>query len=72
MGGREAAIKPSSYYLVGQICAKKVMNIYALMEVMTKSFKAKGKLTARECRKGMIIFSFERKDDQEWVLKNQP
>ncbi|KAL8552178.1 hypothetical protein ACS0TY_001027 [Phlomoides rotata] len=38
---------------------------------MKKVFKPKGKLMARDWGEGLIIFSFERNEDREWVIRNQ-
>ncbi|KAL8539523.1 hypothetical protein ACS0TY_001218 [Phlomoides rotata] len=59
-------------FLVGRLCADKSPNVFALMEVMTKAFRPKGKLSAREWGEGMIMFSFDRVDDRDLVLQNQP
>ncbi|KAL8522740.1 hypothetical protein ACS0TY_012907 [Phlomoides rotata] len=63
---------PQVVCLVGRVCAEKLPNIFVVTEVMLKTFNPKGKLTAREWGKGMVLFSFERIDNCDWVLRNQP
>ncbi|KAL8520151.1 hypothetical protein ACS0TY_010899 [Phlomoides rotata] len=42
------------------------------MDVMIKSFKAKGKLTAWDWGNGLLVFSFELEEDKRWVPQQQP
>lgn len=72
LGVRSHASRRSSCCLVRRLCTDKAVNLFALTDVMIKSFKASGKITAREWGKGMTIFCFEREDDTDWVLRNQP
>ncbi|KAL8470043.1 hypothetical protein ACS0TY_032782 [Phlomoides rotata] len=58
--------------LAGRLCTSRPFNVYALIDVMLKGFKAKGKVSAREWDKSLLIFSFSDPDDREWVLQNQP
>ncbi|KAL8469470.1 hypothetical protein ACS0TY_032350 [Phlomoides rotata] len=58
--------------LVGRLCTGKSFNAFALIDVLKKGFRPKGKLTARDWGKGTWIFSFEREDDRKWVIHNQP
>lgn len=58
--------------LVGKLCAAKSHNIFALIDVMIKAFRPKGKLTGHDWGNGMVIFSFEKENDRQWVLWNQP
>lgn len=58
--------------LAGKLITEKNYNVFALIDVMVKAFRPKGRLTARDWGKGLIIFSFESVQDREWVLKNQP
>ncbi|KAL8473873.1 hypothetical protein ACS0TY_030652 [Phlomoides rotata] len=39
---------------------------------MSKAFQPKGKLSVRDWGKGLLIFSFENREDRDWVIKNQP
>ncbi|KAL8514137.1 hypothetical protein ACS0TY_013313 [Phlomoides rotata] len=43
-----------------------------MMDVMTKGFRPKGKLTSRDWGNGLLLFSFELSEDRDWVLRNQP
>ncbi|KAL8498575.1 hypothetical protein ACS0TY_021781 [Phlomoides rotata] len=52
--------------LVGKLCSTKQFNTYALIEVMRKTFKPKGRLSARDWGNGLIVFSFELSGDWEW------
>lgn len=56
--------------LVGKLIVEKSYNVFALIDVMSKSFKPKGKLQARDWGHGLIMFSFERADDRDWVIRN--
>ncbi|KAL8510505.1 hypothetical protein ACS0TY_017356 [Phlomoides rotata] len=58
--------------LVGRLCSAKSINLFAMMEVMNKGFRPKGRLSSREWGNGMVLFSFELPEDREWVLRNQP
>ncbi|KAL8475064.1 hypothetical protein ACS0TY_031473 [Phlomoides rotata] len=51
--------------LIGKLISEKPPNTYALINVMIKSFKAKGKLTARDWGNGLLIFSFELDEDRK-------
>ncbi|KAL8529777.1 hypothetical protein ACS0TY_007001 [Phlomoides rotata] len=57
--------------LVGKICTDKTVNSFALMEVMIKAIRAKGKLSARDWGHGLLIFLFELMEDRDWVIRNQ-
>ncbi|KAL8508005.1 hypothetical protein ACS0TY_018531 [Phlomoides rotata] len=46
--------------LAGRLCTSRHFNVYALIDVMLKGFKVKGKVTACEW------------EDRAWVLQNQP
>lgn len=59
-------------FLDWETCYGQSHNTYALIDVMTKVFHPKGKRTARAWGKGLIIFSFERTKDKDWVMSNQP
>ncbi|KAL8536622.1 hypothetical protein ACS0TY_011992 [Phlomoides rotata] len=59
-------------YLAGILLTDKAYNCFALMDVMKKAFKPKGILTVRDWGAGLIIFSFEREDDMDWAVRNQP
>ncbi|KAL8489122.1 hypothetical protein ACS0TY_025139 [Phlomoides rotata] len=59
-------------YLVGRLCCDKSVNLFALMEVMKKAFRTKGKMTVRDWGGGLLVFSFESRTDRDWVLRNQP
>ncbi|KAL8484943.1 hypothetical protein ACS0TY_027302 [Phlomoides rotata] len=54
----------SPIYLVGRFCTGKSFNAFALIDILTKAFRPKGKLFARDWGKGVWIFSFERDDDR--------
>ncbi|KAL8522442.1 hypothetical protein ACS0TY_012554 [Phlomoides rotata] len=58
--------------LVGRLLSDKAANTYALMDVMIKSIKAKGRLTARDWGNRLLVFSFELIEDRKWVLLQQP
>ncbi|KAL8544826.1 hypothetical protein ACS0TY_005152 [Phlomoides rotata] len=58
--------------LVGRLCTEKTFNIYALTDVMLKAFRVKGKVTAREWGKNLLIFTFGESSERDWVLRNQP
>ncbi|KAL8493016.1 hypothetical protein ACS0TY_024286 [Phlomoides rotata] len=58
--------------LVGQLCCDKKVNSFALLEVMKKAFRSKGKLTVRDWGGGLLVFSFEVEADRDWVIQNQP
>lgn len=58
--------------LAGKLCVEKAYNMFAAIDVMTKAFRSKGRITAREWGNGKVIFSFERENDRQWVLRNQP
>ncbi|KAL8493783.1 hypothetical protein ACS0TY_024809 [Phlomoides rotata] len=60
------------FCLAGRLCTSRPFNVYALIDVMLKGFKVKGKVTAREWGKSLLIFSFSDSGDREWVLQNQP
>lgn len=64
------AVKPAC--LIGKLCSHKPVNIFALMDVLKKAFRSKGKLSARDWGNGLIIFTFENGEDREWVIRNQP
>lgn len=55
----------------GQDLGRKA-NMYAVIDIMTKSFGPKNKLTAQEWGKGMVLFSFDSPVDRDWVIRNQP
>ncbi|KAL8498787.1 hypothetical protein ACS0TY_021929 [Phlomoides rotata] len=55
--------------LAGRLCTKRQYNTFALMEVMKKTFRPKGKMTIREW--GLLIFLFDSSEDREWVVQNQ-
>ncbi|KAL8504831.1 hypothetical protein ACS0TY_016135 [Phlomoides rotata] len=61
-----------SVCLAGRLFTDKAYNCFALMDVMKKAFKPKGKVTTRDWGAGLIIFSFEREDDRDWAVRNQP
>ncbi|KAL8540812.1 hypothetical protein ACS0TY_002144 [Phlomoides rotata] len=61
-----------SVALVGRLCLVKSVNVFALMEVMNKGFRPKGKLSSRDWGNGLVLFTFELLEDMEWVLRNQP
>ncbi|KAL8481710.1 hypothetical protein ACS0TY_028015 [Phlomoides rotata] len=63
---------PLHVCLIGMISIKKSRNVFGVIDVILKAFRLKGKLTARDWGRGMIIFSFELREDREWVLRNQP
>ncbi|KAL8539320.1 hypothetical protein ACS0TY_001080 [Phlomoides rotata] len=67
---RNVDIKPVC--LVDRLCCEKTVNTYALLEVMKKAFCSKGKMTARDWGGGLLVFSFEKKTDRDWVIRNQP
>ncbi|KAL8498475.1 hypothetical protein ACS0TY_021705 [Phlomoides rotata] len=58
--------------LTGRLLSEKPVNSYALQDVMKKAFKPKGKLMSHDWGEGLIIFLFERQEDREWVVRNQP
>ncbi|KAL8537661.1 hypothetical protein ACS0TY_012695 [Phlomoides rotata] len=58
--------------LVGRLLSDKAANTYALVDVMIKSIKAKGRLTARDWGNRLLVFSFELIEDRKWVLLQQP
>lgn len=58
--------------LEAKLILGKALNLFALIEVMTKAFRPKKKLTVRDWGNGLIMFSFECDDDRQWVCKNQP
>ncbi|KAL8459359.1 hypothetical protein ACS0TY_036736 [Phlomoides rotata] len=58
--------------LVGKLYTEKSVNSYALIDVMIKAFRAKGRLTARDWGNGQLIFSFDLEEDRTWVIRNQP
>ncbi|KAL8545698.1 hypothetical protein ACS0TY_005724 [Phlomoides rotata] len=62
--------------LIGRLCAEKAPNMFALIEVMTKAFHPKAKMTTREWSKGLVIHNrvehFENPDDIAWVIHIQP
>ncbi|KAL8462078.1 hypothetical protein ACS0TY_033235 [Phlomoides rotata] len=58
--------------LVGKLLTEKNINQFALLDVMSKTFRPKGKLTARAWGKGLVLFSFEHSEDRAWVCRNQP
>lgn len=60
----------SSVCLAGKIVSIKSVNIFALIDVMVKAFKSKGKVQAQDWRNGIIMFSFEKKEERDWVLRN--
>ncbi|KAL8534179.1 hypothetical protein ACS0TY_010255 [Phlomoides rotata] len=64
--------KSKSICLVGRPCSGKSINVFALMEVMTRAFRPKGKLTTRDWGNGMIIFFFDSFSDWDCVVRNQP
>lgn len=43
-----------------------------MIEVMKKAFCLENKLTARDWRNGLIIFSFGSVIDRDWMVSNQP
>lgn len=57
---------------MGKVYSERLANTYALIDVMKKAFRSKGKLSARDWGGGLVFFSFERAEDREWVLNNQP
>ncbi|KAL8505826.1 hypothetical protein ACS0TY_016886 [Phlomoides rotata] len=63
---------PTSVCLVGKICSDKSHNVFAVIDVMPKAFRPKGKFTARDWGWGVLIFSFVLREDRDWVLRNQP
>ncbi|KAL8545966.1 hypothetical protein ACS0TY_005902 [Phlomoides rotata] len=65
-------LKSNPICLVGKVCVEKAINSFALIDVMYKAFRAKGKLTARDWGHGLVIFSFDCEVDREWVIQNQP
>ncbi|KAL8470906.1 hypothetical protein ACS0TY_033475 [Phlomoides rotata] len=58
--------------LVGRLCTGRSFNIYALIDVMLKAFRAQGKVTAREWGKKLLVFTFGVSSERDWVLRNQP
>ncbi|KAL8534091.1 hypothetical protein ACS0TY_010200 [Phlomoides rotata] len=56
--------------LADRLLTENYYNTFALMDIMKKVFKPKGKLTIRDWGDGLIIFSFEDSIDREWVLRN--
>lgn len=70
LGSGPATTRPVC--LVGKLCSQKVVNVFALMEVMKKAFRSKGKLSVRDWGSGLLIFTFELEEDRLWVLRNQP
>lgn len=60
------------FCLVGKLCTKRSFNIYALIDVMIKAFKAKGRVSAREWGNKLLMFPFDNETDRDWALKNQP
>ncbi|KAL8457056.1 hypothetical protein ACS0TY_035045 [Phlomoides rotata] len=67
---REVDAKPVC--LVGRLCCDKTVNLFALIEVMKKAFRSKGKMTVRDWGRGLLVFSFELRADGDWALRNQP
>ncbi|KAL8515024.1 hypothetical protein ACS0TY_013928 [Phlomoides rotata] len=57
----ESAIS-TPIWLGGRLCTNKPFNVYALIDVMLKDFRVKGKVIALEW--GL--------DDRDWVINNQP
>ncbi|KAL8506299.1 hypothetical protein ACS0TY_017245 [Phlomoides rotata] len=51
--------------LVGRMCSIKPGNIFAMMEVMAKGFRPKGKFSSRIWGNGLVLFSFEIPEDRE-------
>lgn len=68
--GQQSRVSPVC--LAGKLILEKSHNTFALIDVMLKAFKPKGKLQARDWGNGLVMFSFEMDDDRQWVLKNQP
>ncbi|KAL8543244.1 hypothetical protein ACS0TY_003962 [Phlomoides rotata] len=62
LGVRVDAGTRSPVCLVGRLFSEKGYNVFALLNVMTKVFRVKGKLSGRDWRA----------DDCAWVLRNQP
>ncbi|KAL8511776.1 hypothetical protein ACS0TY_018276 [Phlomoides rotata] len=60
------------FCLTGRLYTSKPFNVFTLIDVMLKGFKVKGKVSAWEWGKSLLIFSFTDHDDREWVLQNQP
>lgn len=58
--------------LVGKLCTERPFNTYALIDVMVKAFKAKGRVSAREWGNKLLMFTFDDEIDRDWALKNQP
>lgn len=62
----------TSVCLAGKLITEKSVNLFALIDVMKKAFRAKGNLQARDWGNGLVMFSFEKREDRNWVLRNQP
>lgn len=62
----------SSVCLVEKVISDRAINSFVVIDVMTKSFRAKQKSTTREWGNGMILFSFESPADRDRVVGNQP
>ncbi|KAL8475131.1 hypothetical protein ACS0TY_031526 [Phlomoides rotata] len=67
-----ARLRSEPVCLVGKVFSDKMINSFALIEVMIKVFRAKGKLTVHVWGHGLLIFSFELEEDRAWVIWNQP
>ncbi|KAL8515208.1 hypothetical protein ACS0TY_014064 [Phlomoides rotata] len=58
--------------LVGCLCTQKSYNGFALVDVLIKTFRLKGKLSIQDWGKGVWIISFEQSTDRDWIVRNQP
>lgn len=54
--------------LVRKLISEKQANLFGI----AKAFRGKGKISGRDWGHGLIIFSFKRAMDRDWVLRNQP
>ncbi|KAL8478211.1 hypothetical protein ACS0TY_030198 [Phlomoides rotata] len=56
----------------GKTLHRKTLQCLCAYRGNVKAFRVKGKVTAREWGKKLLIFTFGSTSDREWVLQNQP